>query len=128
MNMTEFVLVNNAHDDPWSGILEAALRPLGTVVSVREEDAAVREAMEGGHDVVIIDATFVNKVQLLVSRLRAQRPDTRIVVVTASPEWPLARAAFLAGAIDYLQKSSDQDELLRMFTDVLKKRLPSPPR
>jgi two-component system response regulator RegA len=52
----------------------------------------------------------------LVERLRASRPDCRIVIVTAYGSIALAVAAIKAGAIDVLPKPADVDYLTRLLT------------
>src|SRR5215210_7487190 len=116
--MKHFLLVNSQQQDRWHRVLETALNPFGMLESVRE-DTAVTRAIEKTFDIIIVDATVVKRVELLVSRIHVQQPQTRVVVVTASPHWKLARAAFLAGAVDYVFKSSDENELHETFKDIL---------
>lgn len=116
--MNHFLLVNSQQQDRWHRVLETALNSFGALESVRE-DTAVTRAIEKSFDIIIVDATVVKRVELLVSRIHVQQPQTRVVVVTASPDWKLARAAFLAGAVDYVFKSSDQDELRETFKEIL---------
>ena len=122
--MNSFLLVNGQQPDQWYHVLEEALRPFGWLESAGEE-TAVDRVIEKAFDVIVVDATGVRKFKLLVERLAAQRPQTRIVVVTASPQWESARAAFLAGAVDYVFKSSDRDELRETFREILSKPYPS---
>lgn len=121
--MNSFLLVNGRQPDHWHQVLEAALRPFGPLESTREE-TAVERVMEKSFDMIIVDATGVQRVKLLVERLSAQRPRTSIIVVTASPHWELARAAFLAGAVDYVFKSSDEGELRETFCEILRRTRP----
>lgn len=115
-----------ATEDTWGEWLRAALAPLGKleVMEVNKAMNQIRE-MDG---IVIVDATFVDKVDTVVSNLRTKRPDSRIVVMTASPTWQHARSAFEAGAIDYLPKTMDEEELLDTFKLILKKPLPPWPK
>ena len=61
--------------------------------------------------VVIIDAAKSERVESQVASLRAECPERRIVVVSSSPNWQLARAAFESGAIDYMTKVPTAKEL-----------------
>lgn len=120
------MIANCATRDCWRERLRAALAPLGTleVVEVGNAMNQIKEA----DGLVIVDATFVDKVDAVVSNLRTERPDSRIVVMTASPTWQRARAAFEAGAIDYLPKTMEEGELVDTFRQILKKPLPPWPK
>ena len=118
-----FLLINGTRERYWHQVLEDALAPLGTL-QIGEEEKAVELVLQQDYDIVIVDATVVRDVPLRVSRIRAQRPDARIVVATTSPTWTRARAAFRAGATDYIRKSLNKDELLSAFRVALAKTLP----
>jgi len=122
-----FLLITDPHDSSWQYWLEQALMPLGQL-RVVQADYAVSQIAEEEYNIVIVDATAIEEVELLASRLRATRPDCRIVVMTASPTWQRARAAFEAGAIDYIPKSFNKDKLLDTFKQILQKPLPAWPR
>jgi DNA-binding response OmpR family regulator len=122
IGQARFLLINGAHDQYWPAVLEAALAPLGILQIGLEQDAA-RLVQLGIYDLLIVDATIEN-VSLLIGRLRAQRPAPRIMVVTASPTWRRAREAFQAGAIDYVRKSIDTEELRSAVRSALEKTLP----
>lgn len=120
----DFLLIDGSPDDYWHKIIKEAFAPIAKVETVHEE-LAVNWSFATSYAVIIIDASVVKEVELLVARLHAQRPEIPIVVVTASPTWQRARAAFLAGATDYVRKTLDKDELQTIFKDVLSKSLPS---
>ncbi len=110
----------------WSLALQQALSPLGILRIVPEEEA-VRAVTQDRYDAAIIDAGAVHDAILLISRVRAQQPELRIVVATASPTWHRAREAFLAGAADYVRKSLNVEKLLSTLNDILiRKRTPWP--
>jgi DNA-binding NtrC family response regulator len=115
-----FLLINGIRERRWRKVLEEALAPLGTL-QVGEEKDAVEVVLQQSYDVVVVDATVVKDVPLLVSRIRAQQPDARIVVATASPTWRRAREAFYAGATDYIRKSLNKEEILSAFQAALAK-------
>jgi len=120
-----FLLVGKAPEARWPMVLEQALAPLGQLHIVPEEEA-VRAVSERSYDVVLIDAGAVQDVVRLITHLRAQQPQLRIVVVTASPTWQQSREVFRAGAADYLRKSLDKKKLRDQIRAVLEMP-PSPP-
>src|SRR5947209_6526906 len=107
------IVTSEAADKSWREWLAATLAPLGKLEAV-EVDEAMKQVKEQ-NGIVIVDATFVENVDAVVSSLRTERPDSRIVVMTASPTWQRARSAFEAGAIDYLSKTMDEEEILNTF-------------
>jgi CheY-like chemotaxis protein len=118
-----FLLINGIRERRWRRVLEEALAPLGTLQVGKEEDA-VEVVLQQSYDVIIVDATVVKDVPLLVSRIRTQQPDARIVVATASPAWQRAREVFYAGATDYIRKSLNEEEILSAFQAALAKMPP----
>jgi DNA-binding NarL/FixJ family response regulator len=122
-----FLLVGRKNGARWPLVLQRALSPLGELRVVPEEKAA-QAVIQGKYDVIIIDAGGVRDPTLLTAHLRAQRPEARIVVVTASPTWQRARQALQAGAADYIRKSLDEKELRSKIEAVLKIPPPVSPR
>ena len=118
-----FLLVGEAKSR-WATILGQALSSLGPLRVVPEQQATLA-IVQSHFDVIIVGAGSVFDPALLASRLRAQKPEARVVVATASPTWKQAREAMLAGAVDYTQKSLDEKELCRKIQAVLE--LPVPP-
>jgi len=127
MNTLMILLKCGVEDNNWQTYLKEALAPLGRLrtMEVQEAMAFLEDRMQ---DLMIIDATSTENVDGLVSRLRSAQPDRRIVVVTASPTWQRARAAFEAGAIDYLPKSLSKADLLNTLEQIQRKPLPPWPR
>jgi DNA-binding NarL/FixJ family response regulator len=121
-----FLLVGTGTETLWPLVLQRALSALGELHTVPEEEA-LQTVAESRYDVIIVDASEVSDVPALVSRLRTQRPQTRIVVVTASPTWRRAREALRAGATDYIRKLSDEEELRSRIQAVLDTPPPSGP-
>jgi DNA-binding NarL/FixJ family response regulator len=121
-----FILVSAKSESAGNTFLEEILARLGEPLTVPAGEAAhIRD--EPG-DVWIVDATFEEEVEAEVSRLRNQHPERRIVVMTASPTWARARAAFQAGAIDYLPKTLGVEELTAAIEEIKKRPLPPWPR
>lgn len=119
-----FLLIGDSRDDPWRQVLEEASAPLGVLQIAREVDA-FRLIRQQDFDVIVIDAAKVEDVFLLVSLIRAQRPNARIMVATASPTWKRARGAFRAGAIDYIRKSMNKEEVLSALRATMSKAPPT---
>lgn len=108
-------------------VFEMALEDLGRLQRTQPHDAAYH-VRQHDYGLVVIDATTVTNVEMLISGLRLLRDSIRIVVVTASPTWSNARAAFEAGATDYIPKSSSFKELRAVFEEALRKVAPPWPR
>jgi len=115
-----FLLVENVREHYWYQLLEEALAPLGSLNIVSEEEMDLLP-LKRNYDVIIADATTANDVPLLVTCLRARFPEAKIVVVSASPTWQRARQAFLAGATEYIRKSSNKEETLSTFKTILER-------
>ena len=118
-----FLLLNGLEDKRWKALLTEVLRPWGRL-SVASASQGIPPGSEEPDGLIIIDATAVERAEKLVARLRLERPERRIVVVTASPTWQRARAAFEAGALDYLPKMGTVEEMRAAFQQVLRKPLP----
>ncbi len=114
-----FLLVSDSPDDYGNQVLREALVPLGSL-QVASEGELARSLQEQTCDIVIVDAGAVRSASEMVSQIRKLDPDTRIVVVTASKHWKVARGIFRAGAMDYLFKSLSKEEILASFQRVLK--------
>ena len=113
-----FLLVSDSSDDYWHQVLGEALVTLGSL-QVAPESEMTFLLQERPYDVVIVDAGAVADAPKVVSQVRRLAPDTRVVVVTASPHWKIAKAVFQAGATDYLNKSLNKEELLQSFRTIL---------
>jgi len=122
-----FLLIDGRRDPCWQQMVNDVLMPLGTL-RVSNEREAVQHILQCDFDLVIIDAIAVENVPLLVSRIRAQCPNARVVVATTSPTWRRAREAFRAGATDYIRKSFDKRETCRVLQATLLKIPPAWPR
>jgi DNA-binding NtrC family response regulator len=120
------IVTSEAADKTWRERLAATLAPLGTLKAVEVKEAMNQIKEHNG--IVIVDATVVENVDAVVSGLRTEKPNTRIVVMTAVPDWQLARAAFEAGAIDYLPTWMDTEDMLKTFERIRNKPLPPWPR
>ncbi|MFP5262399.1 MAG: response regulator [Blastocatellia bacterium] len=116
-----FLLIGE-QGDFWRQVLEGALAPMGHLQTV-EEKSAIDLVIENEYAAIVIDAAHVGSFGLMTSRIRAQRPDARVIVATAAPSWQRAREAFKSGATDYIYKSADEAELLASLEAALAKPL-----
>jgi ActR/RegA family two-component response regulator len=121
------VLLGTTKDNEWNNALKEALKPLGGIDVMEPGQLAAGEP-NSKYKIVALDASYIDNVERYVSQLRSEEPDRRIVVLTAAPSWQSARAAFEAGAIDYLPKTLDQCEIRKAFKELKRKRLPPWPR
>lgn len=112
-----FLLIG-APNRPWRKTLQAAVKPLGELDAYDEADSYTKE-YKRKYDLIIIDATEIDHPEEWVARLRGQSPSVRVVVVTDAPTWQQARAAFLAGAMEYASKPFEKDKLSILLSDVL---------
>jgi DNA-binding response OmpR family regulator len=117
------LLIGGSCDDPWRQVIEGAVASLGTLQIAREVDA-LSLTRQQDYDLIVIDAATVADVFLLIPCIRAQKPDARIVVATASPTWMRARKAFRAGATDYIRKSLNKEEVLSALRATVNKAPP----
>ena len=115
------LLINGSYDHHWAEILQGALSPLATLQIAREEDA-YKLLSTTKCDLVMIDAAAVRDIPLLIARIRTQQPNIRTIVATSSPTWSRAREAFQAGAMDYIKKSFDIEEIRSLVQEALIKK------
>lgn len=113
-----FLLVGNREESPWAQTLAEALAPLGELRLISEQEA-FKEVERERYNVIIVDSTVVKEVVPLVTRLRAQQPEARVVVATASPTWQRARDVMQAGASGYIRKSLNKHEILTSMKKIL---------
>lgn len=121
----EFLMIGS-NEGYWYEVLQDALQPLGTVKAVTQENAAAAVETQS-YALIIVDATNVDQVPELVTRLRRVRSGTRIIVVTASPTWTRARTILRAGALDYVAKSLNTDDIINTVQEALEKVVPPLP-
>lgn len=114
-----FLLLQGDKDSYWSAFLADVIAPLGNLSVAGAPDWTANEEEEPD-GLIIVDATNVEQFEKLVSQLCAENPRRRVVVMTASPTWQRARAAFESGAIDYLPKTLPADELRAAFEQLLR--------
>jgi len=119
-----FLLIGGSPQAPWARALRQALSTMGDLYAVPEEDA-VRSVAESRYDVVMVDAGAVQEATRIVYLLRATRADLRVVVFTSSPTWRRAREAYQAGAVDYVRKSLEAEQIRATIESALELPLPA---
>jgi DNA-binding NarL/FixJ family response regulator len=115
---TCFLLVSDSPDDYGNQVLQEALGTLGSVQVVPERDLGSL-LQQQTYTVVVVDAGAVKNAPQVVAQVRSLAPNAQVVIVTASPHWKIARAAFLAGARDYVYKSQNEAEILACFQAIV---------
>lgn len=121
-----FLLIGDVAETQWTLALKMSLLPLGSLCVLAEDDA-VLSVENHIYDVIIIDAGAIHDAALLTRRLRTNRPEARIIIVTASPTWEYTREALQAGAADYIHKTFNQEELRIVVQEVMDKPPPERP-
>jgi CheY-like chemotaxis protein len=120
-----FSLVDGLAQDDWSKLLEQAIKPHGTLDLMSEADAVDR-IINTDYEATILDCSSVKETKLLIYRLLAQRPESKIIAVTATPTWELIRDLLQAGAVDCIQRTNDQSILQRNINEILSKPVVPP--
>ncbi len=105
-------------DQPFRQRLQLTLERRGFAVSGAGSVAEARRiaaTLKPGHAVVDMRLDDGNGLDL-VGELRALRPDIKIVVLTGYGNLATAVAAVKAGAVDYLAKPADPEDIVRALT------------
>jgi two-component system nitrogen regulation response regulator GlnG len=90
---------------------------------VEDGPAALTAAAAGGFDLAFVDIRMPGLDGLeALSRLRAESPDTAVIVMTAHGTVRSAVEAMQRGAYDYLAKPFDNDEVLLLIERALSAR------
>jgi len=97
-------------------VLEKALNQAGIETRSFERAEQLLQAMdEGAPDVLLTDVRMPGMSGLaLLERLRTNRPDLPIIVITAHSDLENAVAAYKGGAFEYLPKPFDIDEAVEL--------------
>lgn len=105
-------------------VLTHALTGVGYAVDSTDNAATLyRWAEEGKGDLVITDVRMPGISGLdMLPRLRARRPDMQVIVISAQNALATAVAAGEGGALDFLPKPFDVDELLATVSGALSRR------
>ena len=90
---------------------------------------AVKAASELSPDLIVMDVMMPKKDGVEACReIMESRPETRVIMLTASTEANAVIDAVAAGAASYLQKVADMDQVLAMMREAAtgEGRLPTP--
>ena len=110
------VLLADDHPVVRRGLAEllGAADDIDVVGAATDGDEAVAQAMETAPDVVLMDISMPNLDGVAATRrLLRERPEARVVMLTSFSERERILDALDAGAIGYLLKDAEPDELLR---------------
>ena len=95
----------------------------------RDGVEAVKAASELSPDLIVMDVMMPKKDGVEACReIMESRPETRVIMLTASTEANAVIEAVAAGAASYLQKVADMDQVLAMMREAAtgEGRLPTP--
>ncbi len=110
---TERTLLIVDDDEPFRNRLARAMERRGFAVTTAESLAAAEAAISGAApSFAVVDLRLDDGNGLdLVPKLRAVRPDMRVVILTGYGNIATAVSAVKAGAVDYLAKPADADDV-----------------
>ena len=115
-------------DEPFRNRLERAMERRGFTVRTAEScAAAVEAANESPPAYAVIDLRLGDGNGLdVVEVIHRQRPDARVVMLTGYGNITTAVAAVKAGAVDYLSKPADADDVEKALL-AKSDEMPDPP-
>ncbi len=113
-----FLLISDSPDDRGNQVIQEALKAIGSL-EVASETKMFSHLQKQTYNLVIVVAGAITSASEIVSQVQKLNPYARIVVITASPHWKIAKAVIQAGAVDYLEKSLDKDSVLTSFRKIL---------
>lgn len=80
---------------------------------------AFQQLSEGGIDLVFIDLDFIEEsLEEIIERVKTISPFTQIVLITNSPNVRDSVQAIKSGALDYLSKPLDKEQIRKAVIDV----------
>ncbi len=105
--------------------LEALLTSEGfSVVSAETGEAGLALLESRPFDLLLLDFNLPGRNGLeVLSELRGRDPDLPVILITAYASLDTARAAFKAGAQDYITKPWSNDELIAQVSHVIERRM-----
>jgi DNA-binding NtrC family response regulator len=119
---THILLFQSTADTAWQRLVGGVLQPGAELHMATEATLAGQLAVQR-YALAILDTSALRRdVAPIIAQVRAAQPAARIIVMTASPTWARARAAFRAGAFDYVVKSRNSDEIRAILAAALDDR------
>ena len=110
-----------------SALLSSSKYGIDVVGQAADGIEAVEKARQLGPDVILMDMIMPRMGGLeAITRIRAQQPDARILMLTSFSEDDEVVAALKAGAMGYLRKDSSADELVQAIRSVAMGQLSLP--
>ena len=125
------VLLADDHAVVRSGLTQllATVEDMEVVGAASDGAEAVTLALEERPDVMLMDLSMPNMDGIeAIGRVRAQNPDARIVVLTSFSDRERILDALDAGAVGYLLKDAEPDELVRGIRAAAAGESPIAPR
>lgn len=114
-------------DTALAELIALALVPEGFSPTVRGDGAeGLREALEGGHDLVLLDILLPTVDGLEICRQVRSRSSVPIIIITAKGETAEVVAGLDCGADDYLAKPFEVGELLARVRAVMRRAVAQP--
>lgn len=109
------LFVSDSEEKPENvSLLNKALAPFDGVQVVLEEKALERISQKD-HKVVLLDGPSIADLPTLIRQIHERQPTIKILVLTSAPDWRAAREFLRLGATDYIDKSTNLDELKAIF-------------
>ena len=104
--------------------LARAMEKRGFVTDTAESVAEARGRIEAaGPDFVVVDMRLEDGNGLdVIETLRSRRPEARVIILTGYGNIATAVTAVKLGAVDYLSKPADADEILSALMQTLDER------
>jgi DNA-binding NarL/FixJ family response regulator len=124
MGSKKILMLDGRSDHYWLEVLQGAMSTLDGALEMVGE-AGIQHIPWRDYDLVILDASVFSDLPSIISWIRSQDPEARIVVFSPAPAWKQAREVMLAGAIDYACKSLDREYILSTLKKNLARQAPS---
>jgi two-component system response regulator RegA len=96
-------------------------------VLVLDDDAPLRTRLGRALEQRGFEVILVGSVAEAVAKVKEARPDARVVMLTGYGNIATAVAAVKAGAVDYLPKPADADDVARALLAAREGQAPAPP-
>jgi len=123
VSLKRSLLVSTGAGDGWLSRLRKAVLALGADVELITE-SEVRNTRLRDFDLVLLDASAINDLQSVISAIRFEVPEVRVIVFSSVDDWKRAREVMLAGAVDYAVKSLNEREIVSTLKRCLLRPVP----
>ncbi|MFT3892789.1 MAG: response regulator [Anaerolineales bacterium] len=114
------LLITNSTDQNMNKVIRDTLQDMGSLQIFHSDETLIAYDT---YDLVIIDAGSVADPTKSVTKIHAEDPKVKIIVVSASPHWKVAKATIRAGAADYLSKCLTKDEITEALQKIFKESI-----